>query len=197
MDFEIGGIYRNREGEYEVLDIREGRLLVEYIDEQRRELSVETQRRIIQNMAKEAGRRSPSDDQAKNARFFETVGFLAANATLIEGFASAKAVKGFSPFYEHVSGRKTKNEREFYVHGDEAKWGVELRIVFPLPPEGKALEFADYAVTVRDVQGDPGLRRINSNSYVRKLFELGLVFGRSQDISQIRERIPEEYTDCL
>ncbi|MDP9371090.1 MAG: hypothetical protein M3Q71_16495 [Chloroflexota bacterium] len=72
MEFLIGGIYRNRRGEYEILAIEGDTLQVRYDDGAVDQLKATIQARIARNMAIEDAAKAPSQDEAVNRAFFTT-----------------------------------------------------------------------------------------------------------------------------
>lgn len=191
MEFKIGGTYRNRKGEYEVLDIRDDVMVVRYDDGTTAELTESMQRRIAENMALEDRAREPSTDEAVNLTYFRGVGYLAARATVLEGFAPPKAAGGFRDTYRLLTGRELRQGQTFYQHSREAdKWGVELRIQFPEPAVGSELDFGGDITIVAAPNGES---RINNNGFIKDLFRLGFRLGTSQDVAYIRTRVPARY----
>ena len=58
--FEIGGKYRNRRGEYEVIELEGSRMVIRYSDGNRLETNVEMQQRIWQNIQAEERLKKPT-----------------------------------------------------------------------------------------------------------------------------------------
>ncbi len=78
--FLVGGRYRNRRGEYEVLEIMGDKMRVRYDSGKEEVLDVHRQRVIAENMEIEAHSLAPYDpltQDEQNERFFWSVGFLA------------------------------------------------------------------------------------------------------------------------
>lgn len=191
MEFKIGGTYRNRKGEYEVLDIRGDVMVVRYDDGTTAELTQSIQRRIAKNMALEHRAREPSPHDAVNRAYFRGVGYLAAHATVVEGFAPPRAADGFRDTYRRLTGRELRQEETFYQHPYETdKWGVELRIQFPEPEVGLDL---DLGADITIVAAPNGESRINNNRFIKDLFRLGFTLGTSQDVAHVRTRVPAKY----
>lgn len=192
MEFRIGGTYRNRKGEYEVLDIRGDMIVARYDDRTVIELTQSTQRRIAENMALEAQLREPSTDERVNRAYFRTIGYLAAHTTVLEGFAPPRAVAGFRDTYRQLTGRELRDEKGFYPHSRETdKWGVELRVQFPAAAPGLALDFGASDIGV--VAAPNRELRINSNRFIKDLFRIGFVLGGRQDLERIGSRVPTSY----
>lgn len=61
--FLVGGRYRNRLGEYEVLDISGNHMIVRYDNGNEDNLDIRIQERIIQNMQLEAERIAPYSNE--------------------------------------------------------------------------------------------------------------------------------------
>jgi hypothetical protein len=194
-DFQVGGVYQNRNGDYEVVRRSGDHLDVIYDDGTPAELNASTQARIARNMSIEAGALAPFADADRNEAFFENVGFFATNTSLIEGFGPGEAVPGFARVYEQLTGRQLSRESTFYDHGAGAdKWGVELRIEFA--GDAPNPDFGFGASPVGSPKG-PGVSRINNNALIRRLFALGFVFGVSQSLDRIKDRVPRRFRDAF
>jgi hypothetical protein len=193
-DFMVGGIYRNRIGEYEVLHRDRDLLHVEYEDGTLAVLTASAQARIARNIEIDEDALAPASDVDANIAFFENVGFLAGSSILIEGFSPAQSVAGFADAYERLTGKQLRAAETFYSHGPSAdKWGVELRVEFPTDyPHA----YFGGPSPVASPKGE-SMVRINNNSLVRHLFALGFVFGKDQDAARIRARIPPRFHESF
>lgn len=197
IKFIVGGRYANRRGEYEVLQIKGNAMRVRYDDNTEQELTIDIQARIATNMALEVARLAPYESsEARNQRFFFSLGFLAARATNLEAFVPEHALKGFISSYELIKGRKPlPNQRGLYIHEREVgKWGCELRITF-LATSGE-VDVLDFGpdVNVVDDPFKPGVSwRINNNGLWWKLLKFGFEIGNQQDKKGIEARIPNMY----
>lgn len=188
--FAVGGIYRNRIGEYEVLQRDGDQLDVEYADGTRAVLTASAQARIARNIEIAEDALTPASDVDANNAFFENLGFLTGSSILIEGFSPEQSVAGFADAYERLTGQDLRQAKTFYNHGSNAdKWGVELRVEFPA---GYPHEYFGGPSPVASPKG-ASVVRINNNALVRHLFALGFVFGTDQDAARIRARIPPRF----
>lgn len=193
-EFAVGGVYRNRVGEYEVLRRRGDQLDVVYSNGTAASLSAAAQARIARNIAIDEDALVPGRDPDANDAFFENVGFLAHATILIEGFSPEQSVSGFAAVYLRLTGRALGTASNFYNHGPNAdKWGVELRVEFPAT---YPRDHFGGATPVASPKGD-SVVRVNSNTLVRRLFALGFVFGSVQDAGRIRARVPRPYQSAF
>ena len=169
--FLIGGRYRNRIGEYEVLDIQGNHLRVRYDDGREDTLDARIQARIIENMRLETQRISPYPSERphdRNHNFFRSIGFLAKRVTMLEAIVHPRAQDGFAETYRSIVGRNPSAGQDgYYVHAPEAdKWGNELRVTFDAT-EGEIAEL-DLGPDV-DIVANPGAPgyswRINRNAF--------------------------------
>jgi len=197
--FLIGGRYRNRIGEYEVLDINDDYLRVRYDDGREDNLDARVQARIIQNMRLETQRISPypsEDADNKNHTFFQSLGFLAKRVTMLEAIVHPRAQAGFVETYRSIVGRSPSVGQDgYYVHEPEAdKWGNELRVTFDA--SGEEIEELDLGPDVEIVVNPSAYGyswRINRNAFWWYLLRLGFKMGHAQDIQLIRAKIPHSY----
>ncbi len=69
-------------------------------------------------------------DEAKQQRFFFSLGFLAARATRLEAFVPKHRLETFESRYAELKGRNLRErEKGLYVLEAKAhKWGYELRV---------------------------------------------------------------------
>jgi len=195
--FLVGGRYANRRGEYEVLSIDGDRMLIRYDNGTSQEVSVSTQARISQNMALEATLVSPypASQEARNQQFYESVGFLAVRATMLEAIVPPHSLDGFVRDYANVKGVAPRSgQTGFYVHNPLAdKWGCELRITFAATENENAdLDFGPGVNIVID-PANGNSWRINNNGFWWTLLRFGFEMGTSQNVGVIRSLIPLQY----
>lgn len=195
--FLVGSRYANRHGEYEVLSINGDKMLIRYDDGTSHEVSVSTQARISQNMALEANRVSPypTSQEARNQQFYESVGFLAVRATMLEAIIPPHSLGGFTSDYANIKGVAPRSGQPgFYVHNPLAdKWGCELRITFAATEnEIGALDFGPSVNIVVD-PANVNRWRINNNGFWWDLLRFGFEMGNIQNAGVIRSLIPFQY----
>ena len=197
--FLVGGRYRNRIGEYEVLDIVGNQLRVVYDDGTEATLAADFQSRIMSNIALETATFEPypgAGAAARNRRYFQTVGFLATRITMMEAIVPPRAQAGFVQTYREITGNPPQvGAVGYYVHQPQVdKWGNELRITFDA--SGLELQGLDFGPGASPVD-NPGLIgvswRINNNSLWWRLLRLGFKMGNQQVLADIRDRIPHAY----
>ena len=199
FQFLIGGRYRNRNGEYDVLEIAGPSMKVRYDDGSEAILNTAVQARIMQNMAVEARLTAPysgRDSNSRNRTFFRSIGFLAKRATMLEAIVHPRAQEGFVETYRNIVGRPPRAGQEgYYVHAPSAdKWGNELRVTFEASDEELNQLDLGPGVEVVTNPSAPGLSwRINRNAFWWKLQTIGFRMGGYQDIQAIRTRIPPQY----
>ena len=199
--FHIGGRYRNRRNEYEVIDFVGAQLRVVYDDGTEGVLTAASQARIIQNMERETAQREPyqgTGAQNQNRAYFRTLGFLASRITMMEAIVPHRAQSGFVRDYRASTGISARDgDVGFYVHKEQVdKWGNELRVTFDASEN--QLELLDFGPRV-NVVTNPSNRgrswRINRNTFWWHLVQLGFVMGNQQDLHLIRDRISREYRE--
>jgi hypothetical protein len=170
---------------------------VRYDDNTEQELTVDMQARIATNMALEAAQLAPyKSSEARNQRFFFSLGFLAARATNLEAFVPEHALGGFLSSYAQIKGQKPiTNQRGLYIHEPQVgKWGCELRTTFlATSEEVDALDLGPD-VNIVDDPFKPGVSwRINNNGLWWRLLKFGFEMGNQQDKNAIETRIPNKY----
>ncbi len=195
--FLIGGRYANRRGEYEVLSIDRDKMLIRYDDGTIQEVSMSIQVRIARNMALEARRVSPyhASQEARNQQFFESVGFLAIRATMLEAIVPPHSLDGCARDYANIKRVAPRaGQAGFYVHNPLAdKWGCELRITFRATKNEIAdLDFGPSVNIVID-PANGNSWRINNNGFWWDLLRFGFQMGNKQHIDDIRVLIPLRY----
>ena len=197
--FLVGGRYRNRRGEYEVLDVVGDQLRVLYDNGTEGILDAKAQERIMRNMALETAALEPyrgAGSSDRNKRYFQSVGFLASRITMMEAIVPHRAQAGFVQTYRGISGQAPQGGAVgYYVHNQQVdKWGNELRITFNASAtELQGLDFGPgVQVVVNPGQIDVSWR-INNNAFWWSLLRLRFRMGNQQDLAGIRETIPPVY----
>ena len=199
--FLVGGRYANRRDEYEVLSIDRDRMFIRYDDGPSQEVSVSTQARISQNMALEATRVSPypASQEARNRQFYESVGFLAVRASMLEAIVPPHSLDGFTRDYTNFKGVAPRSgQTGFYVHNPLAdKWGCELRVTFAATEdENSNLDFGPTVNIVID-PANVNSWRINNNRFWWALLRFGFEMGNIQNAGVIRSLIPFQYRNLF
>lgn len=197
--FLVGGRYRNRQREYEVVDITGSQLRVMYDDGSEGLLDAETQARIIGNMERESMAFEPyqgAGASVQNRQYFRSLGFLASRITMMEAIVPPRAQRGFVQTYREITGTPPRDGAVgYYVHYEQVdKWGNELRITFDASVT--ELEGLDFGPNVEPVEnpGNVGISwRINRNAFWWNLLGLGFSMGNYQEVNTIRQRIPHAY----
>lgn len=197
-EFLVGGRYRNRNGEYEILEINNLSLRVQYDDGDEAVLDAVIQARIFKNMALENRRLEPysgSDSQSKNERFFRSLGYLASRATMLEAIVHPKAQDGFVATYFGITGQLPSNGQVgYYVHVPSTdKWGNELRVTFTATNEEKSELDLGPGVNIVVNPGHRGSWRINKNSFWWSLLKLGFKMGSQQSLDKIAAKVPRPH----
>lgn len=195
--FLVGGRYVNRRGEYEVLSIDGDGMLIRYDDGPSQEVSVSTQARISQNMALEATRVSPYPvlQEDRNQQFYQSIGFLAVRASMLEAIVPPHSLDGFARDYANVKRVAPRSgQTGFYVHNPLAdKWGCELRITFAATEsENGGLDFGP-GVNIVVNPANVNSWRINNNGFWWALLRFSFEMGSTQHVDTIRALIPFQY----
>ena len=197
--FHIGGRYRNRQNEYEVVDFNGGQLRVIYDDGTKAFLTAETQARIIRNIEQETAQLEPyqgAGAQDSNGRYFRTLGFLASRITMMEAIVPYRSRAGFVRDYRTRTGIPPQDgDIGYYVHQEQVdKWGNELRVTFDASGDELGLLNFGPAVGVVVNPSNRGVSwRINRNVFWWHLIQLGFRMGNQQDTNVIRARVPQTY----
>ena len=197
--FLVGGRYRNRLQEYEVLDIAGNKLRVVYDNGVEDTLDAETQARIVRNIALETATLEPytgAGALSRNRRYFQSLGFLASHVTMMEAIVPPRAQAGFVQTYRGIAGSRPQDgESGYYVHHQQVdKWGNELRITFGASDaELQSLDFGPNVEPVMNPARTGVSWRINNNAFWWTLLRLGFKMGSHQILDEIRERIPQVY----
>jgi len=216
VTFFVGQRYRNRKGEYEVLQFQGDSMKVRYDDGSEQILSLTTQSTIFENIqreeekaaraatkrAKVAARaaarkvRPPSKpfEKPENSQFYWSLGFLLARHPILKAFVGAHAWDTFKDDFYAATGRKTFSDEEgITVHSPETdKYSYEWRVIFTVEPD--ELHLLDFGPNIHTVKGQQdGTRNINSNQFIWGLLELGLSPGGRQNRASIESAIPNQY----
>lgn len=194
-----GGRYRNRKGEYEVLNIHGSKLHVVYDDGEEAHLDAKFQARINQNMELDIQAVEPYSgptSQPLNKQFFQSIGFLAQRIILLEAIVHPRAQAGFIENYSRIVGKRPASGQDgYYVHDERAdKWGNELRVTFTAShDEHLNLNFGKDVNIVTNPSNPGSSWRINKNTFWWDLLKLGFKMGHYQDIQEIKNKIPHTY----
>ena len=195
VKFEVGGRYRNRIGWYEVLEIMGNEIKVQYDNnEEVKKLSIELQARIIKNITFEEESVSPYENETKNRQYFKTLGYIS-NKGRIEADVPPKSATGFENNYHRIKGVKPKKSSGYYIHHnvDVDKWGVEMRLTFPIPNSIEIGELNFGGSVTAAKSPEPDMLRINNNAFCYKLLQLGFDLGSNHDVDAIINNIPERF----
>jgi hypothetical protein len=156
------------------------------------QLDVDLQKRIIQNISLEEHRLTPYTDHGRNEKYFRTCGYLSINC-FIEAVIPFKSKAGFDRTFARIKGRLPReNEQGYYIHNDPTvdKWGVEMRLTFPIK-DATDMDFGGSYAPVRSP--NPEELRINSNELCYRLLSMGFNLGKIHDIEKIKANIPDRY----
>ena len=194
IKFDIGGRYRNRKGWYEVLEMVDDNIKVRYENNGEVEnLSIGIQTRIISNITFEEESLSPYESETNNRQYFKTLGYISKKCT-IEAILPPKSVAGFENNYYKIKGHTPIKSHGYYIHDDDlAKWGVEMRLTFPIP-NSIEIDELDFGGSVTIVKSpEPDMLRINNNAFCYKLLQFGFDLGLNHDVNAIKNNIPESF----
>ena len=197
--FLIGGRYRNRLREYEVIDVVGDQLRVVYDDGTEATLDANAQDRIMQNIAFETAALEPYQGAGaldRNRQYFQSLGFLASRITMMEAIVPPRAQAGFVQTYREITGNAPQDGAVgYYVHRPQVdKWGNELRITFDA--SDTELQDLDFGTGVEVVVNPGNVNtswRVNRNAFWWNLLRLGFRMGNQQAFDVIRERVPQDY----
>lgn len=185
--FYVGGYYRDRTQGYEVVEMSGQGMTVRYDDGSTERIgrdSMDIKARIYANILSEFKIAHP----VTTDEYFWTLGFLAAHGRF-DAELPNQVVDRFLQQYRHLSGEATSIEHPNVMRlGEVDKWGPELRIYFPDPPQKVDL---GPGVEVRAGQTD-GMNRVNNNTLWNKLIRIGFRVGKDHDCESIRNSIPDE-----
>jgi hypothetical protein len=198
--FQVGGRYRNHTGEYEVLRIDNGSLIVQYDNGHEAALNARMQTRIIGNMNRQNRRVEPysgTEGQLKNERYYRSMGFLAVRVTMLEAIVHPIAEVGFETTYRGITGQSPSNALGGYsVHAASVdKWANELRVTFAATYEEMSELDPGPEINIRENPGREDSWRINKNAFWWSLLRMGFKMGREQNLDQILANVPRAYVD--
>ena len=201
VTFLVGQRYRNRKGEYEVLEIQGNSMKVCYDDGSQQILSISTQATIFENMQREEmltkSSKKPST-KPQNQQFYWSLGFLLARKSNLIAFIPPHALDAFKDKFYDATGRELlDNEKGITIHPPgTGKWWYELRVTFTAGPN--ELNLLNFGYDVNIVEGsDNNLWNINNNRFFLRLLEFNFSTGSQQDKASIESAIPNQYLDAF
>lgn len=181
--FIVGEHYVDRDGTYQVLEIRGAEMTIRYEKDHREVVApVAIKSRIYANILGEGLALHPH----QSAAYFRTLGFFAKDARF-DAEVIPRLQGNFERRYELTTGGRPS--RYHRLQSDVDKWGMELRIYFPrrngleLPPGIQAT--AGPA---------PNVRRINNNRYWWQLVRVGFRLGTEHDVDRIAASVPRRFS---
>ncbi len=203
VTFLVGQRYRNKKGEYEVLEIQGDSIKVRYNDGSQQILTISIQATIFENMQREemlptkSSKKLPTKPQ--NQQFYWSLGFLLARNLSLRAFIPQHALDTFKDKFYDATGRELlDNEKGITIHPPgTGKWWYELRVTFTARPN--ELYLLNFGHDVNIVEGSPDnkLWNINNNSFFLRLLEFNFSTGSQQDKASIESAIPNQYLDAF
>ena len=198
ITFFVGQRYRNRKGEYEVLQFQGDSMKVRYDDGSEQILSIATQSTIFENMQREEMLTKTSKKPSakpQNQQFYWSLGFLLARNPNLIAFIPQHALDSFKDKFLDATGRELlDNEKGITVHppGTDKRW-YELRVTFTA--RANELYLLNFGHDVNIVEGSPDskLWNINNNRFFLGLLEFNFSTGSQQDKATIESAIPNQY----
>ena len=202
VTFFVGQRYRNRKGEYEVLQFQGDSMKVRYDDGSEQILSIAAQSTIFENMQREEmltkSSKKPST-KPQNQQFYWSLGFLLARTPNLIAFIPQHALDAFKDKFYDATGRELlDNEKGITIHPPgTGKWWYELRVTFTARPN--ELYLLNFGHDVNIVEGSPdnNLWNINNNRFFLRLLEFNFSTGSQQDKASIESAIPNQYLDAF
>jgi len=202
VTFLVGQRYRNRRGEYEVLEIQGNSMKVRYNDGSQQILSISTQATIFENIQREEmltkSSKKPST-KPQNQQFYWSLGFLLARNPSLRAFIPRHALDAFKDKFYDATGRELlDNEKGITIHPPgTGKWWYELRVTFTARPN--ELYLLNFGHDVNIVEGSPDskLWNINKNPFFLRLLEFNFSTGSQQDKASIESAIPNQYLEAF
>ena len=196
--FFVGQRYRNRKGEYEVLQFQGDSMKVRYDDGSEQILSIATQSTIFENMQREEMLTKSSKKpflEPQNQQFYWSLGFLLARNPNLIAFIPQRALDSFKDKFLDATGRELlDNEKGITIHppGTDKRW-YELRVTFTARPN--ELYLLNFGHDVNIVEGSPDkkLWNINNNRFFLRLLEFNFSTGSQQNKTNIESAIPNQY----
>jgi len=198
ITFFVGQRYRNRKGEYEVLQFQGNSMKVRYDDGSEQILSIAAQSTIIENIQREEmltkSSKKPSA-KPQNQQFYWSLGFLLARNPNLIAFIPQHALDSFKDKFLDATGRELlDNEKGITIHppGTDKRW-YELRVTFTA--RANELYLLNFGHDVNIVEGSPDskLWNINNNRFFLGLLEFNFSTGSQQDKATIESAIPNQY----
>jgi len=198
ITFFVGQRYRNRKGEYEVLQFQGDSMKVRYDDGSEQILSIAAQSTIIENIQREEmltkSSKKPSA-KPQNQQFYWSLGFLLARNPNLIAFIPQHALDSFKDKFLDATGRELlDNEKGITIHppGTDKRW-YELRVTFTA--RANELYLLNFGHDVNIVEGSPDskLWNINNNRFFLGLLEFNFSTGSQQDKAIIESAIPNQY----
>jgi len=203
MKFEVGKKYKNRVGEFYVVDIEGDEMKVVYDNHNYEEiLSQNIQERIVENVVHEDLCKLPRVRQNRirrkgtgyrkfkfkvSSEFYKMFGYFASHGKV---YAMVKPENDdtFRLQYKSFTGV----DAEGYTILDNPQWWNEMRLTVGVPDDGFELTtFGNVPVYIDKERSSAA--HFCSTSMVWWLFENGFKIGRLHDIEAARECVPEEY----
>jgi len=198
ITFFVGQRYRNRKGEYEVLQFQGDSMKVRYDDGSEQILSIAAQSTIFENMQREEmltkSSKKPSA-KPQNQQFYWSLGFLLARNPNLIAFIPQHALDSFKDKFLDATGRELlDNEKGITIHppGTDKRW-YELRVTFTA--RANELYLLNFGHDVNIVEGSPDskLWNINNNRFFLGLLEFNFSTGSQQNKASIESAIPNQY----
>lgn len=202
VTFFVGQRYRNRKGEYEVLQFQGDLMKVRYDDGSEQILSIAAQSTIFENMQREEmltkSSKKPST-KPQNQQFYWSLGFLLARNPNLIAFIPQHAIDAFKDKFLDATGRELlDNDKGITIHppGTDKRW-YELRVTFTA--RANELYLLNFGHDVNIVEGSPDnkLWNINNNRFFLRLLEFNFSTGSEQNKTSIESAMPNQYVGAF
>ncbi len=196
ITFLVGQRYRNRKGEYEVVEMKNNEMKVRYDGGQTETLDLSIQARIFENMqSEELSKTKKLSVKPQNQQFYWSLGFLLARKPNLIAFIPQHALRAFENRFYDATGRElSDNEKGIIIHPPKTdkRW-YELRVTFTA--RANELYLLNFGDDVNIVEGSPDnkLWNINNNRFFLRLLEFNFSTGSQQDKTNIERAIPNQY----
>ncbi len=196
ITFLVGQRYRNRKGEYEVVEMKNNEMKVRYDGGQTETLDLSIQARIFENMqSEELSKTKKLSVKPQNQQFYWSLGFLLARKPNLIAFIPQHALRAFeNRFYDATGQELSDNEKGIIIHPPKTdkRW-YELRVTFTA--RANELYLLNFGDDVNIVEGSPDnkLWNINNNRFFLRLLEFNFSTGSQQDKTNIERAIPNQY----
>ncbi len=196
VTFLVGQRYRNRKGEYEVVEMKNNEMKVRYDGGQTETLDLSIQARIFENMqSEELSKTKKLSVKPQNQQFYWSLGFLLARKPNLIAFIPQHALRAFENRFYDATGRElSDNEKGIIIHPPKTdkRW-YELRVTFTA--RANELYLLNFGDDVNIVEGSPDnkLWNINNNRFFLRLLEFNFSTGSQQDKTNIERAIPNQY----